>query len=158
MTTNAMPEQVARDFLNAVNDRDYSTLSDVLSESMTWIDPSLPESEVHGSEAFETMLREIVVGFPDFHIEILDILADENVVMAELLYTGTHQGEFFGLPPTGREIEFQGVETYQIESGNIIRGRVYFSDAELKEQLGLTFPEVIGQLPKLAWGKLQTIS
>lgn len=158
MTTDGAPEQVVRDFLNAVNDRDYSALSDVLSESMTWIDPSLPEKEVHGSDGFETMLREIVVGFPDFHIEVLDIVADENVVMAELLYTGTHAGEFFGLPPTGREIEFQGVEKYQIESGDIERGRVYFSDAELKEQLGLTFPEVIGQLPKLALGKLQTVS
>lgn len=61
-TIDDIPEQVARDFLNAVNDRDYSALLDVLSESMTWIDPSLPEREVHGSDAFEAMLREIVRG------------------------------------------------------------------------------------------------
>lgn len=158
MTTDSTPEQVVRDFLNAVNDRDYSALSEILSESMTWIDPTLPEREVHGSDGFETMLREIVVGFPDFHIEIQHVLADEDVVMAELLYTGTHEGEFFGLPSTGRAVEFQGVETYRINSGKIERGRVYVSDAELKEQLGLTFPEVIGQLPKLALEKLQAIS
>lgn len=158
MSTDNTPERVARDFITAVNDRDYAALSDVLSESMTWIDPSIPAGEVHGSDGFETMLREIVVGFPDFHIEILDIVADGNIVMAELLYTGTHEGEFFGLPPTGRAIEFQGMEKYQIESGKLERGRVYISDAELKEQLGLTFPEVVGQLPKLAVGKLRTIS
>lgn len=154
MTISDTPEQVARDFLTAVNDRDYAAFSDVLSESLTWIDPSIPEGEVHGPGAFETMLRTIVVGFPDFRIEMLDVVADENVVMAELLYSGTHKGDFFGLPPTGRAIEFQGVETYRLESGKIERGRVYVSDAEIKEQLGLTFPEVVGQLPKLAVRKV----
>lgn len=76
--------------------------------------------------------------------------------MVKVQYTGTHEGEFYGLPPTGREVEFQGMERYRITDGVITDGRVYISDAELKEELGLTFPEIVGQLPTLAWGKLQT--
>lgn len=149
-------EQLVHDFLDIINERDESAVADVLSESFVMIDPSVPGGEVNGPEGIKALIREIEQGFPDFRIEVLDSLASEEVVMVEVQYTGTHEGEFYGLPPTGREVEFQGMERYRITDGTITDGRVYISEEELKEELGLTFPEIVGQLPRLAWGKLQT--
>lgn len=148
-------EQLVHDFLDSINERNESTVADVLSESFVMIDPSVPGGEINGPEGIKTLIREIKQGFPDFHIEILDSLASEEVVMVEVQYTGTHEGEFYELPPTGRKVEFQGMERYRITDGVITDGRVYISEAELKEELGLTFPEIVGQLPTLAWGKLR---
>jgi steroid delta-isomerase-like uncharacterized protein len=149
------PERLVRELIDILNEEDYTSLSDVLAESFVLVDPTVPEGEVHGLDGIESLIGEIHQGFPDFHIEILDLLADEEVVMIEARYTGTHEGTFQGLPPTGRAIGFQGVEKYEIGAGEIQRGRVYLNEQELKEELGLTFPEVVGQLPTLLVGKLQ---
>lgn len=153
--TTPESEQLVKEFLDRSNKRDYSKLPEILSESYVMVDPAAPAGEVHGPEGFEAWLREIVRAFPDFEMQIVDSLASDEVVMVEIRYTGTHEGEFNGLPPTGREIEFQGIEKYQVAGGKIQRTRAYFHDQELKDQLGLTFPEVMGQLPTLVWGKLQ---
>lgn len=154
--TTPTAEQLVQDFLDIINERDESAVDDVLSESFVMIDPSVPGGEIDGHEGIKALIREVEQGFPDFRIEILDSLASEEVVMVEVRYTGTHEGEFYGLPPTGRRVEFQGMERYRITDGAITDGRVYISEKELKEELGLTFPEVIGQIPTSAWGKLQT--
>lgn len=100
--TTAASERLVRDLVEHVNERDYAALSDVLAESFVFVDPTIPEGEVHGPEGFESLIREIEQGSPDFHIEVLDILADGEVVMLEALYSGTHRGEFFGLPHSSR--------------------------------------------------------
>jgi len=148
-------ERLVRDLIDILNNQDYAGLSDVLAESFVLVDPTVPGGEVHGRDGIESVIREIVHGFPDFQIEILDLLASDEVVMIEARYTGEHEEEFHGLPATGREIDFQGVEKYEVASGEIQRGRVYLNEQELKEELGLTFPAVVGQLPSLVIGKLQ---
>lgn len=155
--TTPESEQLVQEFLDIVNKREYAKLPDVLSESYVMIDPAAPGGEVHGPDGMERWLHRIVAGFPDFEIQVLDSLANESVVMVELQYTGTHEGEFLGIPPTGRSIKLEGVEKYRVADGKLQRTRVYFHDQELKDQLGLTFPEVITQLPKLARGKIQNM-
>jgi len=149
-------ERLVYRLIDILNEKDYTSLSDVLAESFVLVDPTIPEGEVHGRDGVESLIGKIHQGFPDFHIEVLDVLADEEIVMIEARYTGTHEGEFQGLPPTSREIDFQGVEKYEIGAGEIQRGRVYLNEQELKEELGLTVPEVVGQLPTLLVGKLRT--
>lgn len=150
-------EQLVQEFLNIVNTREYAKLPDVLAESYVMIDPAAPEGEVHGPAGMERWLRQIVAGFPDFEIQTLDSLASETVVMVELQYIGTHEGEFNGIPPTGRSIELEGMEKYRVTDGKLQWTRVYFHDQEMKNQLGLSFPEVLSQLPKLARGKIQNM-
>jgi predicted ester cyclase len=40
--------------------------------------------------------------FPDLHAEVHDVIAEGELVAARVTYTGTHQGEFVGIPPTGK--------------------------------------------------------
>lgn len=154
-TNIAEPEQAVHEYKAWVNGD--SSKVDVLSESVDVYNPGLPDGEVHSRAAYEAYLQEVRTGFPDFQLTEEEVVSSGDVVMAEFTITGTHEGEFQGLPPTGREVEIRGVETFRVADGNVVECHVYYDTRELADQLGLTFPTVIGQLPTLARGKLRAI-
>ena len=57
--------------------------------------------------------------FPDFHAVIHWQAADGNLVTTYKTYHGTHEGEFFGIAPTGRAIEFETVDAMRVVDGRI---------------------------------------
>lgn len=46
----------------------------------------------------------IVRAFPDVHVEIEEITANDDFVIARWLAMGTHRGEIFGVPPSGEQL------------------------------------------------------
>jgi len=57
--------------------------------------------------------------FPDFRAEIHWQAADGNLVTTYKTYYGTHEGEFFGIPPTGRQVHFETVDAMRVRDGKI---------------------------------------
>lgn len=49
---------------------------------------------------------------PDFHNEVVSTITEGNQTFARLSYTGTHQGELFGLSPTNRRFEYTGAVVF----------------------------------------------
>lgn len=70
---------------------------------------------------------------------------------------GTHDGPLDGPPPTHRTIELDTVDVVKISEEGITSITGYFDISDMNEELGLTFPEVIGQLPKLVTGAVRGI-
>jgi steroid delta-isomerase-like uncharacterized protein len=97
-------------------------------------------------ELFTIEMREKVKGFlmvdhnpfPDGKEIIEDIVAEDNNVMVRLLFTGTHQGEFMGIPATGKRIEITAYGTYYVENSQITWDTICFDWLEALEQLGAT--------------------
>jgi steroid delta-isomerase-like uncharacterized protein len=116
---------------------DRSKLS-VVAESITFSSPGVPGGELHGREAFEAYLHEVRTAFPDWHVAVDDLLAGDGIVMKEWTATGTHDGEFDGVPPTGREVEISGMAKDVIADGKVQDGRLYYDPDDVAEQLGLT--------------------
>lgn len=131
-------EQLVEGYIEAWNDQDYSAIRDLVSESVVVRNPSAPEGVVRGRDELEAFMRGVLAGFPDFHVSVLEMFAGDNRAMYEAELTMTHEGEFDGLPPTGREIEIQELATCQIAGDRIQEYRVYFDQQEVFEQLGLT--------------------
>jgi SnoaL-like polyketide cyclase len=52
--------------------------------------------------------------FPDLHAEVHDVIAEGELVAARVTYTGTHQGEFVGIPATGKQTTTNGVDLFRI--------------------------------------------
>lgn len=130
-------EQLVKSYVKALNVRDYSTLTSLVSDSFEMHDPGAPEGVVHGRDGLETFMRDVVDAFPDFEITIFDILSDETTVMYEAEMTMTHEGEFDGIPPTGETVKVREMTKWRIEDGNINELRVYFDQQEILHQLGL---------------------
>jgi len=152
--TNSHTKQVVRDFV-AWENGDSSKV-DVVSESLDVYNPGLDGGEVHDRESYAAYLQAGRRAFPDIQIATEEIVANGDIVMAEVRITGTHEGEFKGLPPTGRSVDIKGMGKFVIIDGTVEECQLYYDSKEMANQLGLTFPEILGLLPKLAWRKLKT--
>jgi steroid delta-isomerase-like uncharacterized protein len=76
--------------------------------------------------------------FPDGYEEIRDLVAEGDRVMARWNFKGTHQGTFFGVPATGKEVEFIGFAVYYLENGQIVDDLMIMDVYGALRQLGAT--------------------
>ena len=86
-----------------------------------------------GVRKLYTYLRQ---AFPDFHAEIHWQLADGDRVTTYKTYHGTHRGEFLGVAPTGREIQFETVDVMRVREGKIAEHWGVANLFSLMQQLG----------------------
>lgn len=128
-------EQLVSEYVDIWNEHEFSRLSDVVAESFTFTTPTA--GTLRGREAVETHARAAVEGFPDFHITVHEMLSSENLVMAESTLSGTHEGEFEGMPPTHEEFELRDMARFVVEDGKLQEERAYFDQHALLSQLGL---------------------
>lgn len=126
-------EQLVNDWY-ALWGGDMSKL-DVLAESVEIVDPLV---ELHGRDEAEEFVREVRTAFPDIQFTMTDMLASDDLVMAEWRVTGTHEGEFQGIPPTGREVDQRGMEKLLIADNKVQEAHIYFDQQEMLTQLGVT--------------------
>ena len=128
-------EQTMSDYTELWNG-DFSKL-DVVGESVEVHHPAAPEGVVHGRDALEAFIRELHSAFPDFQIVVDNWLSSGGVAMKEWTMTGTHEGRFNELPPTGREIESRGMAKVVIDGGKVQEDRLYYNPQLMAEQLGV---------------------
>ena len=87
-----------------------------------------------GARNLYKKLRE---AFPDFHADIHWQTTDGDRVTTFKTYHGTHQGEFWGLAPTGRKIQFETVDVMRVRDGKITEHWGVANLFSLMQQLGL---------------------
>ena len=58
--------------------------------------------------------------FPDLHIALDDVIAEGDKVFVRSTMTGTHDGEYKGIPPTGRHIAAQCAEIFRVADGRFV--------------------------------------
>jgi predicted ester cyclase len=75
-------------------------------------------------------------GFPDVVSTIEDLIAEGDKVVARWKSSATHQGEYMGIPPTGKEVEFTGISVYRIEGGKIAESWNSEDQLGLMRQIG----------------------
>ena len=90
---------------------------------------------VQGRASFVEYVRFVRRAFPDFHNTIEELIAQGDKVVARLTYSGTHQGELFGISATGRRVTYAGMATFRIVDGQIEEGWVLGDTRGLIEQL-----------------------
>ncbi len=86
-----------------------------------------------GARELYRVLRE---AFPDFRAEIHWQAADGDLVTTYKTYHGTHEGPFFGIAPTGREIHFETVDAMRVCNGQIVEHWGVANLLSLLQQLG----------------------
>lgn len=137
-------EDLVRAYVDVWNERAYSEIPDLVSDSFVMHDPAAPadgipgpEGEVHGPDGLETFMRGVATGFPDFRIAISDLISSGELVMYEGSMTMTHEGEFDGIPPTGKRVEAREMAKFRVGDGHVQEHRAYFDQQEIFEQLGI---------------------
>ena len=75
-------------------------------------------------------------GFPDVVSTIEDLIAEGDKVVARWRARATHQGEYMGIAPTGKEVELTGISVYHIEAGKIAESWNVEDELGLMRQIG----------------------
>ena len=138
-----MTEQTVQDveeLVRAAMDLHSGDLSklDAYAETVSRYDPFLPDKGVHGRDAFEQDLRDTKAAFPDVRVTATDMLVSDDLAMIEWTWTGTHEEEFEGIPPTQNAVEVRGMMKLVIEDGQIQEEWSYYDAQDHLAQLGIT--------------------
>ena len=75
-------------------------------------------------------------GFPDVVSTIEDLIAEGDKVAARWRARATHRGEYVGVPPSGKEVEFTGISVYRIEGNKIAESWTIEDELSLMRQIG----------------------
>ena len=92
-----------------------------------------------GLEGLKDVLRAMRGGFPDLVFAIHEQIAEGDKVVSRFEWTGTHRGEFLGVPATGRSVKVWGMVIDRLQGGRIKDTRIIMDSLGLMMQLGV-FP------------------
>jgi steroid delta-isomerase-like uncharacterized protein len=92
-----------------------------------------------GLEGLKDILRGMRAGFPDLHFSVEEQIAEGEKVLTRFEWTGTHRGEFLGVPATGRPVKVWGMVIDRLADGRIKDTRIIMDSLGLMMQLGV-FP------------------
>jgi predicted ester cyclase len=118
-------KQLVHRLVEIVNERDFDSIDEVAtghiaSDARRWVGP----------------FRD---SFPDFRMEVVDAIAEDDKVVGHFKCSGTHRGEWRGRPPTGRR--FDGIDeiyVFRVEDGKLAGALAVVEDNLTRlQQLGL---------------------
>lgn len=92
---------------------------------------------IHGRDAIETSYRELFRVFADWTIDEQDDVIEDGRAAQFLTVQGTHTGNLFGVPPSGRRFAIQGVLFLELKDGKIARERRLYDFTGMLLQLGV---------------------
>jgi steroid delta-isomerase-like uncharacterized protein len=103
----------------AINSGDTETIMALFAPGYVRHDFCAPCEQVRGPEGVARFYRTLHNALPDLRLNVQEILVfgDRAVVYADV--QGTHRGEFFGATPTGKRLQYRGVDLFRLEQGKI---------------------------------------
>lgn len=100
-----------------------------------FVDYELPGADSTREAAVE-MLKMSHAAFPDFRMDVFELLQDGDKVVARLRMRGTHQGEFMGIPPSGNQIDVAAIDINQWRDGKCVAHWGVTDFAAMMQQIG----------------------
>lgn len=89
-----------------------------------------------GAAAVDRLLGALMRGFSDFHIALRTLRHAADAVICEIEMTGTHDGRWSGLDPTGRHLAVRAAAFFLFEADRLLRETIYFDMDTILRQLG----------------------
>lgn len=133
--TQAEAQSICSTLAVARNTPDFNMLDLVLAPHVVTSDPFS-----HTPMTSLDQLKQFFLGtqssFPDFSMRYDDIWISGDRVMARWTATGTQNGMFFDIEPTGKNVTISGVSVMKVESGKVTEQANYFDLLSIARQLG----------------------
>jgi steroid delta-isomerase-like uncharacterized protein len=126
----AVVRRLVEEFWNQGN---TAAADELMTADATIILPGRGQVSKENFKAFAVTLRG---AFPDWHTTLEEMIAEDDQVAERWTGRGTHQGEFQGIAPTGRQVTVPGFVFYRVASGKIAEFRGLFDGLSMLQQLG----------------------
>jgi steroid delta-isomerase-like uncharacterized protein len=143
MSTEENARTIRRIYDELWNERKLEVAGDIIAEGATNYDTGLlPMS--FGPEEMKDTIRMVTAAFPDNRHEVEEVIAEADTVVLRCTLTGTHEGPFMGIPPTGKRIKVTEIHIYRLEDGKAVEHRVGRDDLGAMLQLGVIADAIPG--------------
>lgn len=117
------------------NERNMEIINDqYFTEDVTVV---IPDDNIVGIEGTKNYYANFLLGFSDAEFTFVDIFGQEDKLVKHWNFKGTHDGNFFGIPPTGKPLNLSGATLILMEDGRIKQEQNFFDNLDMLSQLGL---------------------
>ena len=121
------------------NERRLEFIDQVIAETHGLADPTVSGRGV-GPLAYRRQVERFLKGLPDLKFIVDDTISENDKLVVNWTITGTHQGEFLGIPATNRKVTFSGISISLIADGKVLESTVMWDVWGLLKHLGIEPP------------------
>jgi steroid delta-isomerase-like uncharacterized protein len=115
---------------------DLATLDELTAPDFVYHNSSWPEVRTH-EERKQKIIIEFTVAFPDLKYDLKDIVAEGDKVVLRYSFSGTHKGEFAGIPPTNKRVDLTSLCMLRLADGKVAEMWVENNSLVMLRQLGV---------------------
>lgn len=127
---------IIRKFTDEIlNQGRFEVADEIVAENFVELDP-LPGQQ-QGRQGLVDVLKMMRTAFPDMHWTIEESIVEGEKVVSRFNWTGTQQGEFLGIPPSGRAVRVKGVVIDRVVNGWMTDSRILMDTFGMMQQLGV---------------------
>ena len=127
---------ITRYFEEVWNQGNLDALDDLIAPDYVNHSPGTP-NPAPGASGLKPIVAALRQGMPDVEFTICDMVITPDKVAVRVVMTGTHTGDFFGIPPTGRRVAVNQLQIERIENGKLVEHWRQTDDLGMMRQLGL---------------------
>lgn len=158
MTDVKQNKEISRRWIEVFNLRDDAAEAEVRAPEFVAYAPASLEPDPLRSEPWAKFLAGFVEGFPDLRLTVEASVGEGDLVSQRIHFEGTHTGEFQGLPPTGKKVNFEGLELNRHgEDGRVLEHWFQLDALSLLQQLGLIVVPGPRLLPRILASPLRRL-
>jgi predicted ester cyclase len=117
-----------------INERDVDALRQIWGPATV---ERFPTGTIHGAQEITAYFKELFAALPDAHMEVAKLVEDGDDVFVHWQLTGTHEGQFQGIAPTGKPIVLDGIDHFVVRDGLVATNFVVFDQMQFARAIGL---------------------
>jgi predicted ester cyclase len=137
MTTTDTNKSIVVDFITDLFTRgDLTAVDRFLDPAFVNHDPPFPGAP-DGPEGMRHAAAMFRAALPDWHSDVIQTIAEDDLVVENFVARGTHRGPLMGAAPTNREIALAGINIFRLKDGRIVERWGRLDQLGLMQQLGL---------------------
>ena len=122
-------------FGEAITTGKLELIKDVVAQNVVEHDPA--PNQGPGPQGYIDFFTTIRNAFPDFDVEVEEMVTDENHVSFAYTASGTHKGDFMGIAPTGKKAKWRGMQIGRFENGKMVERWGSSDELGILKQLGV---------------------
>ena len=135
MSTQSIKAVVQRGVEEVFNQKNLAYIDELYTSDV--VDHSAPPGLPPGIEGYRLKLGMFTNAFPDLHLAYEHVIVEGDMVAGRFTLTGTHQGDFAGIPATGKQISVTGHDFGRVVNGKLAEHWVEMDTLGMMQQLGV---------------------
>ena len=129
---------IRRLFEEVYNGQNFDVLNELVADDVA--NHSATDEHKHGIEGFRHVMEWGADLMPDGRYELIDMIAEGEMVACRVMVSGTQEGEVFGIPPTGKSFTAEHVHWHRVADGKLVERWAVRDDLGTLIQLGIIDP------------------